>query len=75
MEQMPVYVRIKDPKQIQDIIGFLHVKIAEARSTLQKIKELSGMESHHAAEWKANFDEINRKLNEASASLLEPERV
>jgi len=75
MNKLPIYVRIKDPKEIRDLLAFIHTKIEGARTTLNRIQELSDAESHFIAEWKANFGDTNRKIADMSNALAEPDSL
>jgi len=73
METMPVFVKIAEPDSVHELIESLREKVGVARSTLDKLKQLSDLEATKVHEWKTNFKDINKKLGIVHHELHEPQ--
>ena len=73
MDQMPVFVKINEPKEIRDLMDSLRNKIDETKGTLDKIQSLSEEQSVKVEAWLSNFDDMNAKIDDIKDMLLEPE--
>ena len=74
-QEMPVFVKIDEYKDILDVIELMRGKIAQANSVLGKINELKNEEDTELELWKTNLREIEGKIEEIDRSLLEPENI
>jgi len=75
MSEMPVFVKIFKPVEINEFIISLKNQLDETQATLNKIKSLSSEESSKISEWKSNFNTINKKIDQINTILLEPETI
>ncbi len=73
MEDAPIYVRIEEYRDVLDIINMIKSKMAEARETLQKIKEAQSEEDSEIARCNESLDVIEKKMDFIDRSLFEPQ--
>ena len=73
MEEMPVFVKIEDYKNIVDVLHVSQEKLQTAKALLSKIQELKEEEDAELAAWQAELDDIDERLHHVSRTLLEPE--
>ena len=73
MEEMPVFVKIEDYKNIVDVLHVSQEKLQTAKALLTKIQELKEEEDAELAAWQAELDDIDERLDHVSRTLLEPE--
>ena len=71
-EEMPVYVKIDEYKEILEIIGIIKDRIAEAKEILAKISELKNEEDAELELWHSGLDEVEKKIEFADNSLFKP---
>lgn len=74
-QEMPVFVRIEEYKEVLDVMELIKNKISQANSILGKINELKNEEDAELEAWKTNLEEIERKIDNIDSSLIEPESV
>lgn len=70
---MPVFVRIDDYSTIIEVLDLLKMKLADAKQTLDKIAELKSKEDEELERWRAELDEVERKVDFIDRTLFEPE--
>ena len=75
MEEGPIYVRIEEYRDVLDIINMIKNKVAEARKTLERIKELENEEDGEMERWENALDVIERKMSFIDKALFEPEAL
>lgn len=75
MQEMPIYVRIEEYKDVLDVVNMIKHKIEEAKSTLGKINELKNEEDSELERWQLDLEEVERKINHVDKALFEPEAV
>ncbi|MBR9700201.1 hypothetical protein GOV09_07120 [Candidatus Woesearchaeota archaeon] len=75
MDQMPVFVRIHDPSEINQLVDELRNAIHETREILTTIDGLSKQEAEKIDAWRSNFAETRDKISVVTNTLLEPERI
>ncbi len=73
MQEMPVFVKIEQYKDVLDVVHMIRSKLEDARRTLQKINELKNEEDAELELWHATLDEVERKVDFIDKTLLEPE--
>ena len=73
MDKANVFVKIEDYKEVLEVLQLLQHKIRQARAILRKIDELRSQEDAELDEWKAQLDDVEKKVNNVDQSLLEPE--
>ena len=71
-EQMPVYVRIDEYKDVLDIMNMIRNKIESAKETLAKINELKNEEDAELELWHTGLEEVERKVVFVDKTLFEP---
>ena len=69
---VPIFVKIDEYKDVLELIGNLHEKLANARSTLNKIITLRDQEETEIKLWKAKLDGLQERLNSLDNEFLEP---
>ncbi len=74
-QEMPVFVRIEEYKDVLDVLELIKNKIVQANGVLGKINELKNEEDSELDIWKTNLEEIEKKIDEIDSSLIEPETV
>ncbi len=74
-QEMPVFVRIEEYKDVLDVVELIKNKIEQANNVLGKINELKNEEDAELEIWKTNLEEIEKKIDEIDSSLIEPETV
>ena len=73
MDKANVFVKIEDYKEVLEVLQLLQHKIRQAKAILRKIDELRSQEDAEIDEWKAQLDDVEKKVNAVDQSLLEPE--
>lgn len=71
-ENMPVYVRIEEYKDVLDVMNLIKSKIAEAKETLAKLNDIKNEEDAELELWHTNLEEVERKVDFADKALFEP---
>lgn len=74
-EEMPVFVRIEEYKDVLDIMNMIKNKLAEAREILNKLNEIKNDEDAELELWRTGVDEVQRKVDLVDRSLFEPTNV
>ncbi|MEE9525278.1 MAG: hypothetical protein V3V78_01580 [Candidatus Woesearchaeota archaeon] len=72
MEEMPVYVRIEEYKDVLDVMNMIRNKIEDAKETLAKINELKNEEDAELELWHTGLEEVERKVVFVDKTLFEP---
>ena len=72
-ENMPVFIKIEEYKEILEIVRVIKNKLEEAKRILYKINELKNKEDAELNEWNSNINEIEKKIEEIDNSVLGPE--
>lgn len=73
MDEMPVFVKIDDYKQIVDVLHVTQEKLRKAKLLLAKINELKAQEDAEIDTWTNEVEEIDERLEHVNKTLLEPE--
>jgi hypothetical protein len=73
MEKMPVFVKINQPEDMESSMSSLKEKLGEIKEILAQVQSFSDDEKAKIDEWKSNFELVNKKINDVSNYLLEPE--
>ena len=71
-EEMPVYVRIDEYKDVLDVMNMIRNKIEDAKETLAKINELKNEEDAELELWHTGLEEVERKIVFVDKTLFEP---
>jgi len=75
MDEMPIYVRIEEYKDVLDVINMIKHKVNEAKETLGKINQLKNDEDAELERWQMDLEEVERKISHIDKALFEPETV
>ena len=70
-EDVPVYVKVDEFKDLLDVMSLIKDKVDEARATLGRINEIKNEEDSELEMWKNELDEIERKLHYIDRSLFQ----
>ncbi len=62
MQNVPVFVKIDNYKEVLDIIDVMKKKLKETKQELARIKELKTQEDQELQEWEKNVNEISKRL-------------
>ena len=71
MQQRPVFIKIDEYKEALGLIDDIKGKLADANSLVGKIAELRAKEDAELEHWKAQLDEIDRKVDFVDKTLFE----
>ena len=71
--QMPVFIKIKEYKEIIEVMRLVKSKLESAKKILYKINELKNKEDAELNEWGSNINEIEKKMEEIDNSMFGPE--
>ena len=71
-ENMPVYVKINDYKEVLEIIGIIKNKITQAKEILGKLNQLRNEEDAEIELWHSGLDEVERKVEFVDRALFKP---
>jgi hypothetical protein len=72
VEEMPVYVRIDEYKDVLDMMNMIRNKIENTKETLAKINELKNEEDAELELWHTGLEEVERKIVFIDKTLFEP---
>lgn len=72
MDAAPVYVKIKEYKDVLDVMNMIKNKIDDAKSTLARLNELKNEEDAELELWKAGIEEIEKKVAFVDRALFQP---
>ena len=71
--EMPVYVKIDDYKDVLEIISLIKEKLSEAKATMGKINDIKNEEDNELELWANEIEEVERKVEFVDNSLFYPE--
>lgn len=72
-EGAPVFVKIKDYKDVLEVFELIKDKLKQAKNALREINELKKEEDSELELWGATLDELGEKVNKIDDVLFEPE--
>ncbi|MBD3319267.1 hypothetical protein GF342_05150 [Candidatus Woesearchaeota archaeon] len=70
MENVPVFVKIGDYKEIVEILGLTREKISQARFLLSKIGEIKAQEDAVIADWAREIEEVEQRVDDIDKTLV-----
>jgi len=73
MDEMPVFVKLDEYKDVTDIVNLAREKVQQAKAVLNRITQLKSQEDAEFEAWQSELSEIETKLEEIDKRLLEPE--
>ena len=68
-DNMPVYVKIDDYKEVLETIADLNSKIVDAKALLTNIDAIKSEEESELESWKMGLDDVEQKLLNLNESL------
>ncbi|MFH1511345.1 MAG: hypothetical protein ABIF10_06645 [Candidatus Woesearchaeota archaeon] len=71
--EMPIFVKIDEYKEILEVMDLLKNRIAETKVVMGRLNEVKNAEDSELEQWKAQLDEIERKVTFIDKTLFEPE--
>ena len=71
-EEMPVFVRVDEYKDVLDIMNHIKTKVEHAKDTLAKINQLKHEEDAELELWHSGIEEVERKIDFVDKTLFEP---
>jgi len=74
-DEMPVFVKIDEYKDVINVMNMVKNKIDEAKETLGKINELKNEEDAELELWHTGLEEVERKIMFIDKTLFEPETL
>lgn len=74
-ENMQVFVKIDDYKDVLDIMNMIKNKLSEAKITLGEINKLKNEEDAELELWHTSLDEAERRIEFIDKALFEPESL
>lgn len=72
MVETQVFVKIDEYKDILRTVGLIKSKLNDAKTTLQKVKELKSQEDAELEGWSSKLGEIEGKIEGIDKILFEP---
>ncbi|MFC1774854.1 hypothetical protein ACFLZN_00885 [Nanoarchaeota archaeon] len=69
MENVPIFVKVDDYKDIVDILALTREKVSQAKHILSKINELKGKEDEIISGWESKISDVEQNVNEIDDSL------
>ncbi len=73
MEDMPVFVKIDEYKDVLEVMNLIRSRIKDAKETLARVNEIKNEEDAELELWSTTLDDIERKVDFADRTLFEPE--
>ena len=71
-DKAPVFVKLKDYKDITDIMELTREKIHQAKVLMERIAELKAQEDRELEAWASELTEVEHKIEEIDRALLKP---
>lgn len=68
----PLFIKVENYKEVLELMRSIKKKVAESKSTLEKIYELKGEEDLKIEEWDDILKEIEKKVSFIDDGLFEP---
>jgi len=72
MVEAQVFVKIDEYKDVLRTVGLIKSKLNDAKTTLQKVKELKSQEDAELEGWGSKLGEIEGKIEGIDKILFEP---
>lgn len=67
----PIFVKIREYKNIVNVLDLVKNKLTDARNNLNKINEIKIQEDSELKEWETSLNEIEKKVEEINKALFE----
>lgn len=72
-QKAPAFIKLENYKNVASLIGLTREKIAGAKLLLAKINEIKKEEDEVLANWESTLSDVEERVAQSDASLLEPE--
>jgi hypothetical protein len=69
MDNVPVFVKIDDFKEIAEIVGMLREKLGDAKHRLEKLSEIKAKEDAMIDKWRAGIEEVEHHMEDVDKML------
>ncbi|HLC64798.1 MAG TPA: hypothetical protein VJI46_01590 [Candidatus Nanoarchaeia archaeon] len=69
MNELPMYVKVDDYKEVSAAIDAIKAKLEEAKQTLSRLKELKDQEDAELASWESTIADAGAKIDDIDQSL------
>jgi hypothetical protein len=70
MENVPIFVKIEDYKDLVEILSITREKVNQARFILSKIGELKAKEDGIIGDWAREIEEVEHRIEDIDKSLV-----
>lgn len=70
-EGAPVFVKIDEYKDVLDIVNSIKMKLTESKEVLSQIADLKAEEDAEIDNWKADLEDVERKMAFVDSTLFE----
>jgi len=71
MADKPMFVKVSEYEDIKDMINLIRAKIEESKKVLATIDQLKKQEETEVAAWRAEIEEVERKVGSINKTLFE----
>lgn len=72
-KEMPVFIKVDEYKEVLEILKAVKARLEDAKRVLYKIDQLKNKEDAELDTWRANIQEIERKVEDIDNSMFGPE--
>ncbi len=72
-DEMPIFVKIEEYRDVLEVVNMIKNKLDEARKTIEKINELKNEEDLELERWENGLEALERKMQFIDKALFEPE--
>ena len=70
MDNVPIYIKIDDYKEIAELLSLTREKIVKARDVLAKIHDVVTQENEVIASWTAQIEDVEQWVGDVDSSLM-----
>ena len=71
MENIPIYIKVDEYKQLLETLHALQNKLASVNGTIEKINKLKAQEDAQVAQWNENLTDIKARLEKVNQAFYE----
>ena len=71
MENKPIFVKIDEYKDIQDVLGLVKAKINDAHNAISRIESLKKHEEAEIEMWKSEIEHVSKRINAIEDEMRE----
>ena len=66
----PMFVKVDEYEDIQDIVKLIKVKVKEAKDTLAQVEKLKSQEETELSAWGSQIDDVEKKVESIQQTLF-----